>query len=192
MKIIAYACLAACAAFPATASFAADSSIYLGASLGSAKQNNSLGLPYAVFSKTSDTGYKLSGGYNFNSNFGAEIEYVNLGKITQAASTYPGVGVYTGGDIKIYGWNISAVGNLPLGGGFDLFAKLGLFSSKLSGVATGNSTKASYGLGAKYAFAENWDIKGEYQYFELGTASNVPGASRAKANLWSLGMDYNF
>ncbi len=152
-----------------------------------------------------DEAYKFFAGYQFNSNFGLEGGYVDLGKFsynysgtTSATSTY-----------KTHAWSLAATGTAPLGQGFSLFGKLGLAlthandsisdpGNLLAGVTTaallGNSshnrTAVMWGAGAEYAFNSRYSLRAEYEDYGRVGDSNSTGA--AKDGLWSMGLKVSF
>jgi len=93
---------------------------YVGGSVGYAKNTLSDAFPPSGTSqKTSATGFKLYGGYQFNSNWAAELEYVNFGKYSADSANLHSTA-------KASGLGMSAVGTLPLSEQFSLFGKAGV------------------------------------------------------------------
>jgi len=148
----------------------------------------------------SDTAYKLQLGYQINKNFAVEGGYVDLGKVTYAATV-------TGGtlnvDVKSSGWNLAAVGILPLNEQFSLFGKLGAIhaTTKLGAQGTGvvsgwaepgkeSGWSANYGLGASYNINKQVAIRAEYERFDSLGGDNVGGKS--DVDLFSVGVAYKF
>lgn len=78
-----------------------------------------------------DTGYKVQAGYKFNENFAVEGGYVDLGRMnydTGITSTSPRaftINGDAGAELQAYGFNVEAVGILPLSYGISLFGKAG-------------------------------------------------------------------
>ncbi len=90
-----YAVLAASLGTPFAAN-AQDAGFYAGGSIGQAKANQGCdGIPISCDNK--DTSWQISGGYQFNKNFGVELGYVDLGKVT-ASGTIAGFAV--SGNVK--------------------------------------------------------------------------------------------
>jgi OmpA-OmpF porin, OOP family len=119
---------------------------------------------------SSDNGFKAFGGYRFNKYVAAELEYFKLGEATYSG-TFGGATV-TGGKLRLSGYNLSAVGILPLSERFSGFAKLGIFlwEAKASETTGGVPTEAkedgndlSFGLGASYDFTNNLAARLEWQ-----------------------------
>lgn len=165
---------------------------YLGGSVGQSDFDDSNAVPDLITSGTvdgTDTGYKIFGGYQFNQNFGVELAYVDLGKATYSG-TFFGAPV-TGGTVKTSGFNISAVGTLPLGSSFALFGKVGAFAweAKANDTTGGVSfsgkedgTDLSYGLGASYNFTKNVGVRAEWERFK----------AVGDIDLLSVGLIYKF
>ena len=160
----------------------------------------------SVISKTeSDTGYKAQVGYQFNKNFAVEGGYVNLGQFSATNNvTYPGGPGSVGFKVKSDGWNLLAVGMLPLNNNFTLLGKVGAFMSTTtatvaaSGTVTltgptsssNSDTNLTYGVGVDYSFNKAWSVRGEAESFvDLRPSST---GSKGSVNLYSLGVIYKF
>ncbi|MDE2585366.1 MAG: outer membrane beta-barrel protein [Betaproteobacteria bacterium] len=150
--------------------------------------------------KETDTAYKLQLGYQFNQYFAVEGGYVNLGEAKYSASFTGGNGKATA---KVDGWNIDAVGILPLNDQFSLFGKLGTFAAhtKVDASASGpggaasvsdsaNNWSTHYGVGASYAFTKSVAVRVEYEKFDRVGKDNSTG--KADVDLWSVGVAYKF
>lgn len=143
-----------------------------------------------------DTGYKFQVGYQLMKNFAVEGGYVDLGQAEFKSKT-------TGGDIKTdweaKGWNLDAVGIVPLTDHVSLLAKFGVIQAKVEAKAhaTGasDSTSAShiasiFGFGAAYAFNNNLSIRAEAEsYNSLGNADKT---GKGDVYLFSAGVAYKF
>src|SRR5262249_10164539 len=136
----------------------ADIGPYVGASLGettfedSENVPNGLGGAVKLHVDESDTSYKLFGGFMFLPFVGIEGGYVDFGDVSK------NIGAANAKiDVSADGWEIFALGNLPLGP-LDLFAKAGVLSydAKVKGrvngatVASGSDSDevGAYGVGA--------------------------------------------
>lgn len=150
-----------------------------------------------------DTGYKAFVGYQFNPNFALEGGYVDFGKAkANGTFTAPAPGGTYSGEVKANGWNLDAVGILPVGGNFSLFGKLGFIRSKVDasasaasggalGFASASSTETNptFGVGAKYDFTPNVSGRLEWERFKnLGDVNTGEG----DVDLWSIGVVYSF
>lgn len=148
----------------------------------------------------SDTGYKLQVGYQFTPYVAVEGGYVDLGKEKYSATFTGGTASATG---KATGWNIDAVGILPINDSFSVFGKLGLIDAKvdLSATATGpggaatasvSSTdwKGTWGVGAGYNINKTVGLRAEYERFaKLG---NNDKTGESNVDLLSVGVVVRF
>jgi OOP family OmpA-OmpF porin len=150
-----------------------------------------------------DTAYRIFGGYQLHRYFAVEAAYVDLGRVSFDTTVVP-QGTLDG-RTRIKGFELSAVGMLPLNDDFSLFARVGAFSAdtKTSYVSSGSvelvtgaerqkerSTKLSYGAGATYKLTEHLDLRGEYaRYTKLG---NERTGGETDANVVSIGVSYRF
>ncbi len=147
-----------------------------------------------------DIAYKAQVGYQFNPYFAVEGGYIDLGKAKYSASA-------TGGTYKqegnASGFNIAAVGILPINESFSLFGKLGVIDAKVEGSARGtggavnlngsaNATKIkpTYGIGATYNVSKQLGIRVEYELFSKLGDSNKTG--EADVSVVSVGIAYKF
>lgn len=110
------------------------------------------------------TAYGVYGGYNFDPNFGVEVEYVGSGKADFNRNATPNiVGEY---DMKTYGaygtyrYNFA---DTPIYGK----AKLGVARTEVSGSTVGynyssNKTGIAGGVGLGYNVSPNFSVEAEY------------------------------
>ena len=114
-----------------------------------------------------DIGYKLFGGYRFDSNLGIEIFWADLGTAELGSSS----GSTSSVDYSAYG--IGAVYQYPLNQHWSLIGKAGL--GRLDNDADGvdidvvNENFVFIGVGANWNFASSWDLRAEYEYFDSDT-----------------------
>ena len=187
---------------------------YVGASVGKSdiKFNNAaqsdqfLDLGFtnpSTVSNTKDTGYRAFGGYQLHKYIAIEAAYVDLGRFSFRTDVTPR-GSLTG-STRIDGFELSALGTLPLGERFGLFARVGALSAETRTSYTGGgsietliggdsqkrrSTELVYGAGAMFNINQNFSVRGEWSRYEkLG---NVFTGGRTDANLYSLGLVYRF
>ncbi len=131
------------------AAFAADTnSVYVGADVGATKYDGLSG---------NKTSVGIFGGYNFNSNFAAELSYRNLGDIDFGPVT-----------VKAKQTAISVIGAYPLNTEFKVYARLGYNDLKAEAEYKGNKASRSttgglFGLGLSYQFAPNVVGRVEFQ-----------------------------
>ena len=153
----------------------------------------------SISDRERSTGFKLYGGYKFNPNFALEGGYVDLGKFGFTANTLP-----TGslnGDIRLRGFNLDAVGILPLTDKFSAQARVGLTSIQARdrfagtgavGVSNPNPTKRAtnykLGVGLEYAFSPNLAVRGDLERYRVDDAVG----NRGHIDMASVGLVYYF
>lgn len=150
--------------------------------------------------KETNTAYKLQLGYEINKYFAVEGGYVDLGTATYSAT-------FTGGnakvDYKAHGWNISAVGILPVQRDLSIFGKVGFITAKsertgsLTGLpgyrvvpANATSTSPSWGVGISYNVTQNVAVRGEWERFNKVGEKYTTGQS--DLDFLSVGLVYKF
>jgi OOP family OmpA-OmpF porin len=165
---------------------------YLGAGLGQARAKfddssvsamlNGTGTTVRAtsYKETSVEG-KLFLGYQFNKYIAAEGGYFRLGNFAFDTTTTPAGTVH--GDVKSrMGWNLDAVGTLPVvADKFLLLGRFGLQSTKTSDLFAGTGAAAAlanpapsknlvsykYGLGAEFDFTKNVGVRGEWERYRV-------------------------
>src|ERR1700728_5317818 len=107
--------------------------------------------------------FKTFGGYEFNRYFALESGYFNLGKFGFTADTSPAGSLR--GDIKLQGANFDAVGSVPIGDKFSLFARAGVnyADAKDSFAGTGlvavtDSSPRKWAANYKFGFGAEYDF----------------------------------
>ena len=165
-------------------STAALAGIYVGAAAGQATLNRD---EFNTEFNGSDTSYKLYGGVRFLKFLGFEAAYADMGTPDDSSA-----GLQFKSDVRA--WDAFAVGVLPLGGHFELFAKAGVVYWKTDSTITGGSmptftdddsgADAAYGAGAAFKFAKLFAIRAEYEEFEIGGGQNL--------HMATLGFDVRF
>ncbi len=97
----------------------------------------------------SQTGYQITGGYQFNPSVSGELTYSDFGKSGGVSSS--AVGLY-------------ALGNMPIGNNFSLLGKLGATrgEAKGSGVSASN-TGLGFGLGGAFTVTPQTDIRLQWE-----------------------------
>jgi len=190
------------AAVASGATLAEDTRFYAGFSAGQARprfdQPTWLGGIPATFD-SSDSAWKIFGGYQFNQNFGVEANYVKFGTYALNANV-AGTPMFT--DININAWGASLVGTLPMAKDFSLFGKAGMAYTRTtlgtcSALCQLNTTfsgsnvwSPTVGVGLKYDFHPNWNVRGEVErYTKVGSNDNSIGGS---INLYTIGLAYKF
>jgi OmpA-OmpF porin, OOP family len=145
------------------------SSVYLGGSIGQSDYKD------CTFSDCKDTAWRILGGYQFNSNFSAELGYHNLGEASDSS------GLTAEGTA----WEIVGVGTFPLENQFSVYGKLGLYRADLelsNGVEESNNG-VTFGFGARYDFSKTVGVRLEWQRY-----SDVGGSSTGEGDIDVLGV----
>jgi OOP family OmpA-OmpF porin len=140
-------------------------------------------------------GWKIFGGYRFNSWFGLEGSYADLGN--------------SSGGLKyaVHSWNVAGVGRIPIGTGFYLQGKLGAAFTRTQstpfGQFVGNTnykTNVLVGGGFGYDFASGVGLLAEAEWYgKTGTPAGVDpttglvtGTGRADSYLFSVSTMFRF
>ncbi len=141
-----------------------------------------------------DKGFKIFGGYRFNDHWGVEAQVASLGESKVSYRGALGSETY-----KTSAASVAAVGLLPLGSDFTLFAKLGpsitSAESSFSTAALGKSSKsrragALAGVGASYRLTDNLSLRGELEtYVRVGETAK---AGRSTVGMASAGLALRF
>ena len=131
-----------------------------------------------------DTAWSIFGGYQFNKHFGAELGYVDLGKVTASG---PVLGVPVSLSIKTKAFELLGVGTYPINQQFSVYGKLGFFrwdvdaSASALGASASDSdsgTDFTHAIGVKYNFTKT--IAGTLQwqrYYNIGSDDTTGGTS---------------
>jgi len=145
----------------------------------------------------SASGFKLYAGYQWQSRFGVEAGYYDLG--TYAVSTF---GVKTD-EFATTAFAISGTYAIPMGTSVDLNFKFGIAFTNadytcLTGcgypfISSGRSSSAGlFGAGVGWRFAPNFGLRGDFEYFtgvEHSVAGNLGIYDYAT---WSLSGEVRF
>lgn len=130
-----------------------------------------------------DTGYKFFANYTFSSNLAIEGGYVDFGSPEDIVAGLPG-------EIDASGWNLYGVGNLPLAGDVDLFAKAGIIAWEADSIIDGflvdtdDGTDFALGFGGRWASSEAFGVRAEVDWFDIDEADSVWMAS--------VGIEFRF
>lgn len=170
----------ACLAFGAAAHAEVTPGFYAGASVGKL----SIEVDDVDFD-SSDTSFKVFGGYSFNQYLAVELAWFDGGNPDES---FGPVVV----EVELTGLNASAVGRLPITDAFTLFGKAGLTSYDAEVSARVNNGTAfsedgsdddlSFGVGAELSFSQ-FGVRAEYE---------IVDASGAEFNLLSVGGVFRF
>jgi len=191
---------AALASSAALVSAPASAEFYLGASVGDGTIEASDSVEGESFDfESSDTTYKVFGGYMFNDYIGVELAYLDMGALDDDFG-------FDGGEVGPLRANVDAdltgltgqlVGQYPIGA-VDLFAKVGVIMYDLDGdfditdddgdrllreSISGDGEELVYGIGARYNFGQ-FGVRVEYEAID---ADDID-----EAYMWSIGAEYSF
>ncbi len=202
--------LASVAALASTSVLADDSGWYGGANIGRSSTTIddpriTSGLAGAGLTTTSianrdrDTAYKIYGGYQFNPYIGLEGGYFDLGKFGFKANTLP-LGTLDG-NIRLRGFNLDAVGTLPLSEKFSALGRIGINHAQARDSFTGTGavnvanpnpskrdTNYNFGLGVQYAFNDALGMRAEIERYRINDAIG----NRGHVDVVSIGLVYRF
>ena len=166
--------------------------VYVGANIGSAKQQSTIN---GFSSSDSKTGEKIYGGVQLSAPFGAELGYVNFGRADNTSNDGVNVGSTSIKSSAVY---LAATATAPINDRLSVFGKLGVTENRakvnatLNGVSdsrTRNHTDALIGVGASYAVTKELSAVAEYENF--GKLAKDDSAN-IKGDLISVGLRYHF
>ena len=205
--LISFASLAVIASSTA---FADDFSWYGGANIGrssvtidnaritSGLANSGLNTT-SIANRDRDTAYKIYGGYQFNKYIGLEGGYFDLGKFGFTANTLP-LGTLNG-NIGLRGFNLDAVGTLPLSERFSALGRIGINNAQARDSFTGTGavnvanpnpskrdTNYKLGVGVQYAFNDALAMRAEMERYRINDAIGNKG----HVDVFSVGLVYSF
>jgi OOP family OmpA-OmpF porin len=187
-----------------------NSGFYVGASGGLSKariadgriEDGLLDDGFATTSITNDYrhfGFKAFGGYEFNRYFSLEAGYFDLGRFGFWADTIPRGSLR--GETKIDGANFDALGHLPIGDKFSLFARAGLNYADAKDSFSGAgavaavdpsprrwSTNYKFGFGGEYDFNRIVGMRIEAERYRINDAVGNKG----DVDLYSAGVVLRF
>jgi OOP family OmpA-OmpF porin len=147
--------------------------------------------------RNTDTAWKLQLGYQFTPHFAVEGGYFNLGKTAYSNEGYN----ILKDTVEADGWNMDAVGALPLGNDFSLFGKVGAASSLAKWNCTFNEqnstgesasarkTSLHYGVGVNWNITKAWALRAEYEVFDKVGGGDI---GTTKVDVWSAGVAFKF
>ncbi len=188
----------------AQTAFASDNGWYVFGEVGQAINNNkskldnaltSLGYTGFASSENNVAVYNLNAGYQFNKNFALEGGYIASSHQNYSASGGNLPGTVTD-SASVTGFDLSAVGILPLTGQFSLLGKLGVADMQNSATVTvaglpssssASKTDLTYGLGAKYDFTDAVSMRLDWNSYNIGNST-----SSTRYNVLGVGVGYKF
>jgi OOP family OmpA-OmpF porin len=153
----------------------------------------------SIANKDRDTTYKIYGGYHFNKYIGLEGGYFDLGKFGFTANTLP-LGTLNG-TTRMRGFNLDAVGTLPLSEKFSALGRIGINTAQTRDAFTGTGavnvtnpnpskrdTNYKLGVGVQYAFNDALAMRGEIERYRVNDAIGNKG----HVDVFSVGLVYSF
>lgn len=129
-----------------------------------------------------DTGLKLFGGYKFTPNFAAEAAWIDLGEVS--ASGFGGTAT-----AEADGFQIAAVGMIPINPQWSIFGKLGAFMwdatvTTSSGFSVGDDgTDIMLGFGGMWNITPKIGLRAEWERFDVDSED---------VDFLSVGVQFNF
>jgi OOP family OmpA-OmpF porin len=146
-----------------------------------------------------DIGFKVFGGYQFNSFIGVEGGYFDLGKLGYKTFMNP-ASIFTS-DTTLRGLNVDLVGALPINDKFSVFTRVGVtrYESKdsyrgygavnlMSFSDSDRDTSYKYGVGLQYDFNSNLAMRLEAERYDIQDVM----FRDSDADMYSLGLVYRF
>lgn len=179
------------------AALAEGSSFYVAVDVGQSKAKDACtGIPAGESCKDTDTAFRGGLGYQVNPSLGVEVGYGDYGA-AKASGTV--LGFPATAKVASTGWQVSAVGSLPMSESFALTGKLGaaITKAEVSGtvlgttvaVGTANTTKLVYGIGVRYNISKSIALRAQYE--NLGTIGNDT-IGKSKLSLLTAGATFAF
>jgi OOP family OmpA-OmpF porin len=154
---------------------------YLGASLGQA--NSSLN---TTLDKSTDVAAGVDFGVRFNRNFAVELDYLDLGKVTQLPTN----------DGKTHAFGATAVATASLSHSISVYGKFGVANTSTSwsvapssGVSTSQSkTGLTYGAGLSFDASREIELRVGLDRYAVGDSNGVNG----NTNVVYAGVNFKF
>ena len=153
----------------------------------------------SIANRDRDTAYKIYGGYQFNKYIGLEGGYFDLGKFGFTANTLP-LGTLNG-NTRLRGFNLDAVGTLPLSERFSALGRIGINNAQARDSFTGTGavnvtnpnpskrdTNYKLGVGVQYAFNDALAMRAEMERYRVNDAIG----NRGHVDVVSVGLVYSF
>jgi opacity protein-like surface antigen len=162
---------------------AADSGLFIGASIGSATIDDGFD---GVNLDADTSAYRIVGGYQFGDLLGLEIGYQDFGDIDETILVGPIASLTS---ISAEGWTAGGTLDLPLGDSFSLFGRAGIFFWDADVSIDGFSIDVPgdenpyYGAGARVKVSPNFSLIGDWSRFELDDVDT---------DVISIGFQYRF
>lgn len=189
-RILAISAMATLTALASPLALSQESAVYLGASIGEAQFRKTCDGATIGTCDSSDTAYRLYGGYHFGPNAAIEVGYASYGELLVDT---PLVAV----EATLKAFDISFVPAYRFSERFGIFGRFGIYRSQLElhgfGPTPANesehNTGLTWGAGLRFHFGSKAAVRAEYQRLD-----KVGGASTGKDNVdfLSLGLEMSF
>ena len=141
----------------------ASAQMYLGAGVG------------ASHTDTSETSWKLYGGFQFNPIWGLELAYTDLGRYRSSS---------------VESSSLAGTATLPLAESWSLLGKVGIASNRAHFAGAANHADWLLGVGVGYSMSRNLGVRLEYEDF--GQLSDVTTGSNSKGSNVALSVKFGF
>lgn len=188
IKKLVVAAVAAAACGPALAE---ETGVYAGFSLGQASYREAchdfdrvagVAGAFNCLNKEDSAG-KVFAGWRFSRYLAAELSYIDYGEAKETGSVG---GAPVAGASRAKAAGISALGILPVTGGFSVLGRLGLLEVRSRTTVGGavdddQSIEMHVGIGGLFEFSGGWGIRAEYER-----------VNDTRIDLFSLGVQYLF
>lgn len=176
-------CLAGSAALLLGITGSAVAQGYIGAGAGITTSDlcNEISGP-GVSCDDEDTGLKIFGGFKFTPNIAVEGAWIDLGEVSASG---PGGSATVEAD----GFQIAAVGILPINPQWSLFGKVGAFMWDASATASSGASASDDGTDIMFGFGGMWNItpqfglRAEWERFDVDSED---------VDFLSVGIQFNF
>ncbi len=189
----------------ASAALAGDQGWYIYGAVGQTFNNNDKSTLDTLLSSAGATGfsssinkptvYNLDIGYQLDKNVAFEGGYVGSNNETYTASGGNLAGPLSA-SADISGWDVKAVGILPVANQFSLLGKIGVADIKESATVvgpggaaslSGSKTDITYGAGAKYDITQSVAVRLDWDRYSVGSSSDY-----SHSDVWTIGVAYKF
>ncbi len=154
---------------------ASTNPVYIGGSLGSASVDSFCN--GVANCDDSDMGWKVFAGYDFSERVAFEVGYNSLGEVSGGTKRS-----------KISGYEMAAIGKMPLNDQIGLFGKAGLFRwTAKNDDGKRSAFDVMFGAGVDYKMNGNMSIRGEWERFnDIETKSD----KTSDVDMLSVGFTY--
>jgi len=117
-----------------------------------------------------DTAFKITGGYQINRTFAAEVSYGSF---------------FDKGGVELTGFELVGVASFPLGNKFSVYGKLGFLMWEADAGVGGSEdgTDLTFGLGVQYDVTNKLGLRAGWQRYDIDDTD---------ADLFSIGLIYRF